>query len=43
MPALSGGSREDIAVAMVFLRAQERFFQMDMARRYAAGELSATS
>ena len=34
-----GGSREDVARATGFLHAQDRFFQMDLARRRAAGEL----
>ena len=36
-----GRSREDVAAATGFLHAQDRFFQMDLARRRAAGELSA--
>jgi penicillin amidase len=34
-------SREDLARATGFVHAQERFFQMDLLRRRAAGELSA--
>lgn len=33
-------SRNDIAVAIGFVHAQERFFQMDLLRRNSAGELS---
>jgi penicillin amidase len=41
IPAVRGASREDVARATGFLHAQERFFQMDLARRRAAGELAA--
>lgn len=37
---LSGGTRIDLAQATGFIHAQDRFFQMDLARRQAAGELS---
>jgi penicillin amidase len=40
IPTVSAGSREDVARAMGFLHAQERFFQMDLSRRRAAGELA---
>lgn len=40
IPTLEGNSREDIARATGFIHAQERFFQMDLMRRLAAGELS---
>ena len=40
VPAVRAGSRFDLARAMGFLHAQERFFQMDLSRRRAAGELS---
>lgn len=33
-------SRNDVAVALGFVHAQERFFQMDLLRRNAAGELA---
>ena len=33
-------NRNDIAVALGFVHAQERFFQMDLLRRNAAGELA---
>ncbi|MDQ7007851.1 MAG: penicillin acylase family protein [Acidobacteriota bacterium] len=38
---LRGGSRDDLAFATGFVHAQERFFQMDLMRRRAAGELAA--
>ena len=38
---LRGATRADLAQAMGFVHAQDRFFQMDLARRQAAGELSA--
>jgi penicillin amidase len=41
VPAVHGGSREDVARALGFLHAQDRFFQMDLQRRQPAGELSA--
>ncbi|WP_237065032.1 penicillin acylase family protein [Microbulbifer guangxiensis] len=37
---ISSDSRPDIAFALGFLHAQERFFQMDLLRRNSAGELS---
>jgi penicillin G amidase len=40
VPTVRGGSREDVARATGFLHAQERFFQMDLMRRRAAGELA---
>jgi penicillin amidase len=40
VPIVSGTSRKDIFVALGFLHAQERFFQMDLSRRAAAGELA---
>ena len=40
VPRLEGASRLDLARATGFLHAQERFFQMDLLRRRAAGELS---
>ncbi len=39
-PMLTGRSRDDLAYALGFLHGQERFFQMDLLRRNAAGELS---
>ncbi len=41
VPRIRGKSRTDCARATGFLHAQERFFQMDLLRRRAAGELSA--
>src|SRR5687767_6265762 len=41
VPSVRGATREDVARATGFLHAQDRFFQMDLARRRAAGELSA--
>src|SRR5271165_127023 len=40
IPTLRAGSRADVARGLGFLHAQDRFFQMDLARRRAAGELS---
>lgn len=41
IPTIRGISREDVARATGFVHAQDRFFQMDLARRRAAGELAA--
>jgi penicillin amidase len=41
IPTVRGATRLDVARATGFLHAQERFFQMDLARRRAAGELAA--
>ncbi|MBP0592309.1 penicillin acylase family protein [Paraburkholderia sp. LEh10] len=41
VPTIHGGSRVDVAFATGFLHAQDRFFQMDLLRRVAAGEVSA--
>ncbi len=41
VPALRASNRVDLARAMGFVHAQERFFQMDLLRRSGAGELSA--
>ena len=41
VPTIHAGSREDVARALGFLHAQDRFFQMDLQRRQPAGELSA--
>jgi penicillin amidase len=38
---LSGRSRDDLDFALGYVHAQERFFEMDLMRRMAAGELSA--
>jgi penicillin G amidase len=40
IPTITGRSRADVAFGLGFLHAQERFFQMDMSRRAAAGELA---
>ena len=40
-PPSSATSREDVARALGFVHAQDRFFQMDLQRRQPAGELSA--
>lgn len=40
VPVVRGRSRGDVARATGFLHAQERFFQMDLLRRRAAGELA---
>lgn len=40
-PTVRGESLADVAWGVGFLHAQDRFFQMDLARRMAAGELSA--
>ncbi|TMG85188.1 MAG: penicillin acylase family protein [Betaproteobacteria bacterium] len=40
IPTISATSRADVARGLGFLHAQDRFFQMDLARRRAAGELS---
>lgn len=41
VPTLKGATREDLAYATGFVHAQERFFQMDLLRRSAAGTLAA--
>ncbi len=41
VPLITAASRADAARALGFLHAQERFFQMDLQRRQAAGELAA--
>ncbi|MSU35029.1 MAG: penicillin acylase family protein [Pedosphaera sp.] len=40
IPTLVGSNRLDVARALGFLHGQDRFFQMDLFRRGAAGELS---
>ncbi|MGG7603205.1 penicillin acylase family protein [Massilia sp. BKSP1R2A-1] len=40
VPLISGSSRLDVAYATGFVHAQERYFQMDLLRRTAAGELA---
>ncbi|HEY1043325.1 MAG TPA: penicillin acylase family protein [Telluria sp.] len=39
-PLIRGANRHDIAYVTGYIHAQERFFQMDLLRRSAAGELS---
>ncbi len=39
--AVSGRTRNDVAFGLGYAHAQDRFFQMDLTRRAAAGELSA--
>jgi penicillin amidase len=41
VPRIVAASRDDLARAIGFVHAQERFFQMDLMRRGAAGEMSA--
>ena len=40
VPTIRAQNREDLARALGFLHAQDRFFQMDLMRRQAAGELA---
>jgi penicillin amidase len=40
VPVVRGRSRADVARAMGYVHAQERFFQMDLLRRRSAGELA---
>ena len=40
VPTISGATRNDAARVFGFLHAQDRFFQMDLLRRRAAGELA---
>jgi len=41
VPTLTGTDRDDLARALGFVHGQDRFFQMDLMRRAAAGELAA--
>jgi penicillin amidase len=41
VPVVRGAARADVARALGFVHAQERFFQMDLLRRRSAGELAA--
>jgi penicillin amidase len=41
VPTIRGADRIDVARATGFVHAQDRFFQMDLLRRQAAGELAA--
>ena len=40
VPTIHGTNRLDVARALGFIHAQDRFFQMDCTRRHAAGELA---
>jgi penicillin amidase len=40
IPTITASTREDLAFATGFAHGQDRFFQMDLIRRQAAGELS---
>jgi penicillin G amidase len=40
IPTLTAANRPDLAFATGFVHAQDRFFQMDLSRRLAGGELS---
>ena len=40
VPTVRGANRLDVARVLGFLHAQDRFFQMDLSRRQAAGELA---
>jgi penicillin amidase len=40
VPVITARSRDDLAFATGYAHAQDRFFQMDLARRLAGGELS---
>jgi len=40
IPIISAGNRSDLAYGTGFVHGQDRFFQMDLSRRRAAGELS---
>jgi penicillin amidase len=40
IPVITAASRTDLAFATGYAHAQDRFFQMDLSRRLAAGELS---
>ena len=41
IPTITASSREDLAFGTGFVHGQDRFFQMDLTRRKAAGELAA--
>jgi penicillin amidase len=40
VPSIRAETRRDVAWATGYLHAQDRFFQMDLSRRFAAGELA---
>ena len=39
-PVINASTRPDLAYALGFAHAQDRYFQMDLSRRYASGELA---
>src|SRR5271156_1081492 len=41
VPTITAQNRGDLAFALVYVHAQDRFFQMDLLRRAASGELAA--
>src|SRR5262249_46303889 len=41
MPTIQANDRLDLAYGLGFVHGQDRFFQMDLLRRHAAGELAA--
>ena len=41
IPTITAQNRRDLAYALGYVHGQERFFQMDLQRRVAAGELAA--
>ena len=41
VPTLTASNRHDVVYGLGFVHAQDRFFQMDLSRRVAAGELAA--
>ncbi|WP_415767820.1 penicillin acylase family protein [Paraburkholderia sp. J69-1] len=41
VPTVTGRTRDDVAYASGFIHAQDRYFQMDLLRRVAAGEVAA--
>jgi penicillin G amidase len=41
VPSITAQNRADLAFALGYLHAQDRYFQMDLSRRAAAGELAA--
>ncbi|HKT95379.1 MAG TPA: penicillin acylase family protein [Paraburkholderia sp.] len=41
VPTVQGRTRDDVAYALGFVHAQDRYFQMDLLRRVAAGEMAA--
>jgi penicillin amidase len=40
VPTIKGSTRDDVAFGTGFVQAQDRYFQMDLLRRVAAGEMS---